>query len=82
MGTRSGSIDPAIIPFVMMKTGKSVDEVLTMLNKESGLLGLSGFSSDLRDIEEKASKRMNVRNLPLKFLRKIFINISDLMHRE
>ncbi|MBB6446264.1 acetate kinase [Bacillus benzoevorans] len=56
MGTRSGSIDPAIIPFVMMKTGKSVDEVLTMLNKESGLLGISGFSSDLRDIEVKAEQ--------------------------
>jgi acetate kinase len=40
----------------MMKTGKSVDEVLTILNKESGLLGLSGFSSDLRDIEMKAEQ--------------------------
>lgn len=56
MGTRSGTIDPAIIPFIMMKTGKSVDEVLTILNKESGLLGLSGFSSDLRDIEMKAEQ--------------------------
>lgn len=56
MGTRSGSIDPAIIPFIMMKTGKSVDEVLTVLNKESGLLGLSGFSSDLRDIEAEAEQ--------------------------
>jgi acetate kinase len=54
MGTRSGSVDPAIIPFIMEKTGKSAEEVLTILNKESGMLGLSGFSSDLRDIEEKA----------------------------
>ncbi|WP_019152647.1 acetate kinase [Robertmurraya massiliosenegalensis] len=56
MGTRSGTIDPAIIPFIMMKTGKSVDEVLSILNKESGLLGLSGFSSDLRDIEARAEQ--------------------------
>jgi acetate kinase len=52
MGTRSGNIDPALIPFIMEKTGKSVDEVLDILNKKSGLLGLSGVSSDLRDIAE------------------------------
>ncbi|SET79892.1 acetate kinase [Salinibacillus kushneri] len=53
MGTRSGNIDPALIPFIMEKTGKSADEVINVLNKESGMLALSGFSSDLRDIEEK-----------------------------
>ncbi|OCA92250.1 acetate kinase [Pseudobacillus wudalianchiensis] len=56
MGTRSGNIDPALIPFIMEKTGKTADEVLDVLNKESGMLGVSGFSSDLRDIEEEASK--------------------------
>lgn len=56
MGTRSGSLDPALIPYIMDKTGKNVDEVLQMLNKESGLLGLSGFSSDLRDIQDKANE--------------------------
>jgi len=56
MGTRSGNIDPALIPFIMEKTGKTVDEVLHVLNKESGLLGISGFSSDLRDIESQASE--------------------------
>lgn len=50
MGTRSGNIDPALIPFIMEKTGKTVDEVLEILNKKSGLLGVSGVSSDLRDI--------------------------------
>ncbi|WP_079530527.1 acetate kinase [Halobacillus hunanensis] len=55
MGTRSGNIDPALIPFIMDKTGKSANEVMNVLNKESGMLALSGFSSDLRDIEEKAS---------------------------
>ncbi|RYI26339.1 acetate kinase, partial [Bacillus infantis] len=56
MGTRSGNIDPALIPFIMEKTGKSADEVLNVLNKESGMLGVSGFSSDLRDIEVQASE--------------------------
>ncbi|WLD92372.1 acetate kinase [Alkalihalobacillus sp. AL-G] len=54
MGTRSGNIDPALLPYIMQKTGKTAEEVLQVLNKESGLLGVSGFSSDLRDIEEKA----------------------------
>ncbi|AGK55200.1 acetate kinase [Bacillus sp. 1NLA3E] len=56
MGTRSGNIDPALIPYIMEKTGKNAEEVLTVLNKESGVLGVSGFSSDLRDIELEASK--------------------------
>ncbi|PWW26124.1 acetate kinase [Cytobacillus oceanisediminis] len=54
MGTRSGNIDPALIPFIMEKTGKNADEVLDILNKKSGMLGVSGFSSDLRDIETQA----------------------------
>ncbi|MFD1739334.1 acetate kinase [Bacillus salitolerans] len=54
MGTRSGNIDPALIPFIMEKTGKNADEVLDILNKKSGILGVSGFSSDLRDIEQAA----------------------------
>ena len=49
MGTRSGNIDPALIPYIMEKTDKSVDEVLDVLNKKSGILGISGISSDLRD---------------------------------
>ncbi|WP_099362176.1 acetate kinase [Fredinandcohnia onubensis] len=56
MGTRSGNIDPALIPFIMEKTGKTADEVLDVLNKESGMLGVSGFSSDLRDIELEANE--------------------------
>ncbi len=54
MGTRSGNIDPALIPYIMEKTDQSADEVLQVLNKKSGLLGISGFSSDLRDITEQA----------------------------
>ncbi|KMJ57038.1 acetate kinase [Bacillus sp. LL01] len=56
MGTRSGNIDPALIPFIMEKTGKNADEVLDVLNKRSGILGVSGFSSDLRDIESAAKE--------------------------
>lgn len=56
MGTRSGNLDPALLPFIMEKTGKTATEVLNVLNKESGLLGVSGFSSDLRDIEEETVK--------------------------
>jgi acetate kinase len=54
MGTRSGNIDPALIPYIMEKTGKTAEEVVNVLNKESGMLALSGFSSDLRDIEQHA----------------------------
>jgi acetate kinase len=56
MGTRSGNLDPALIPFIMDKTGKTADEVIDVLNKKSGMLGISGFSSDLRDIEQAATE--------------------------
>ncbi len=51
MGTRSGDIDPSIIPFVMKKENKTFDQVIDDLNKRSGLLGVSGVSPDSRDIE-------------------------------
>lgn len=66
MGTRSGNIDPALIPYIMEKTGKNADEVLNVLNKESGMLGVSGFSSDLRDIEDEAEKGNERAELALK----------------
>jgi acetate kinase len=52
MGTRSGDIDPAIISFIADKDGINADEVLNILNKKSGMLGVSGISSDFRDIAE------------------------------
>lgn len=52
MGTRSGDVDPSIIPFIMKKENKTCEQVLDDLNKKSGLLGISGVSSDSRDIEE------------------------------
>ena len=54
MGTRSGDLDPAVVQFVMNKYGMSADECLNMLNKKSGVLALSGVSSDFRDIESGA----------------------------
>lgn len=56
MGTRSGNIDPALIPYLMEKTGRNAEDVLDVLNKKSGMLGVSGFSSDLRDIVTEASQ--------------------------
>ncbi len=50
MGTRSGSIDPAIIEFIAHKENKSIDEIMTILNKKSGLAGMSGLTSDFRDL--------------------------------
>lgn len=52
MGTRSGDIDLYIVPFIMKQSGMTLEEVLDCLNKQSGFLGVSGVSSDSRDIEE------------------------------
>jgi acetate kinase len=55
MGTRSGSIDPAIVGHVADATGKPAKEIIDALNKRSGLLGVSGLSNDLRTVEEAAA---------------------------
>ncbi len=52
MGTRSGNIDPAIVEFIANKENKSISEVMNILNKNSGVLGISGKSSDFRDLDE------------------------------
>jgi acetate kinase len=54
MGTRSGDIDPAIITFLAEKEGKTADQITSELNKKSGMLGVSGISSDSRDVEDAA----------------------------
>ena len=56
MGTRSGSMDPAIVEFIANKEGISASETLTMLNKKSGVLGVSGVSSDFRDLDAAAAE--------------------------
>ncbi len=50
MGTRSGSIDPAIVTYIMREEGKTFDEMDEILNRESGILGISGVGSDMRDV--------------------------------
>jgi len=56
MGTRSGDLDPAIVPFIMKKERISGDAVNALLNKKSGVLGLSGVSSDFRDLQKAADE--------------------------
>ena len=56
MGTRSGNLDPAVVQFIANSEKKTVDEVLDILNKKSGLVGLSGKSSDMRDIDALCEK--------------------------
>ena len=56
MGTRAGVMDAGVIEFIANKYGMSMGDVVTMLNKKSGVLGISGVSSDFRDIEDAAAK--------------------------
>lgn len=60
MGTRSGDLDPAVLEFVMKKENLSIDEMMTVLNKKSGLLGISTTTGDIRDLKgliEKGDKK-------------------------
>ena len=80
MGTRCGDIDPAIVPFMMEKLGLTPAEASDLMNKKSGFLGVSGFSSDSRDLEsavadgptnpnyERANLAINILKLQLKKL--------------
>jgi len=60
MGTRSGDLDAAVVQYIANKEGKTVNEVIDILNKKSGVLGISGVSSDFRDVQ-KAQKEGNKR---------------------
>lgn len=66
MGTRSGDIDPAIIPFIMDKENLKFSEVNELLNKESGVMGISGVSSDFRDLEIAAEESNERAELALR----------------
>ncbi|MCH5249060.1 MAG: acetate kinase [Lachnospiraceae bacterium] len=66
MGTRSGDIDPAIIEFIAHKEGKSIDDIMSILNKKSGVLGLSSnLSSDFRDLQDayESGKEEGIRTI-------------------
>ncbi len=56
MGTRCGTIDPAVVTFLMNKEGLSTDEMDTIMNKKSGVLAISGVSSDFRDLDDAVDK--------------------------
>ena len=56
MGTRSGDLDPAVVTYIEEKDGISASEINNILNKESGVLGVSGVSSDFRDLEDAAKE--------------------------
>jgi len=61
MGTRSGDVDPAILGFIAAKEGLSIHEVETMLNKQSGLLGISGLTHDMRVLQDEVSNHEDRR---------------------
>lgn len=63
MGTRSGSMDPAVVQYICNNEHISVDEMLTICNKKSGLLGISGLSSDMRDIDKAADEGNECANI-------------------
>ncbi len=61
MGTRSGDIDPLIVDFVASKEGLSAQEVESLLNKQSGLLGVSGLTDDMRELLDEAHEKNDRR---------------------
>jgi acetate kinase len=63
MGTRSGDIDPAIVDFIATKEGLSAREVETLLNKQSGLIGISGLTNDMRELIDEAHEHNDRRAL-------------------
>jgi acetate kinase len=61
MGTRSGDIDPTVIEYLIHKEGSSLDEIFSVLNKRSGLLGVSGLTNDMRDLQGEAEEHQDRR---------------------
>lgn len=69
MGTRCGSIDPGIVPFIMEREKMTPSDFSTMVNKQSGVLGISGVSSDMRDVEQAAEAGNERAKLALEMYR-------------
>ena len=65
MGTRSGSIDPSVISFLIEQHGYTIEQIYELLNKKSGILGISGVSSDFRDVLEAAESENERAKLAL-----------------
>ncbi len=68
MGTRSGSLDPTVVTYIMRECGLTAHETEKLLNEKSGLLGVSGVSSDCRDVEEAAAKGNMRASLAMRIL--------------
>lgn len=72
MGTRSGNLDPAVVPYLMEKENLTAAEVIDVFNKQSGLLGISELSSDLRDVTTAAQEGVHQSELALSiFIKRI-----------
>ena len=69
MGTRCGDIDPALVTYIMEKKGYSIDEVNSYLNKKCGFLGISGVSSDCRDLEAAINEGNHRAELAIEILK-------------
>lgn len=65
MGTRSGDVDPAVLQFIMNKEGIDINEMLNILNKKSGVYGMTGISSDFRDIEKAKAEGNHLAEVAL-----------------
>ena len=77
MGTRSGDLDPSIIEYLVENCDMNVKEIMNMLNKESGLLGVSGVSSDFRDVQQAAQEGNERAKLALDiFFRRVIAYIG------
>ena len=77
MGSRSGDIDVSFIPYLMKKTNKTIDEIALDLNKKSGLIGISGVSSDFRDIVNGTKEGNEKCKLALEmFVKRVVMYIS------
>ena len=67
MGTRSGDVDPSVLQYIMNKENLDINQMIDILNDQSGLLGISGISSDMRDLENNSDEKAVLA-------RKIFVN--------
>ena len=72
MGSRSGDLDPSVVTYLMKKENLSADEMETILNKKSGIYGISEISPDNRDIEEAAAEGNERAKLTLKEYERIY----------
>lgn len=74
MSSRSGDVDPSLLPFIMKKENLSIDQMMKILNHKSGLLGISGISPDMRDLRSDVTPLSGEKKVRADLARNIFIN--------